>query len=66
MDIPDIPDNRPHKVSSETSYAPTIVLDEAAQFEPDTQTKHLSRQSTALPNEIEDIEPPNSINGGQW
>ena len=30
MDIPDIPDNRPHKAGSMRSYSSTIVLDDAA------------------------------------
>lgn len=42
MEIPDIPDNRPHKSPSVLSYSPTIVLDEATEygFEPRDKDTH--------------------------
>ncbi|KAJ5595889.1 PAS-associated C-terminal [Penicillium hetheringtonii] len=39
MEIPDIPDNRPHKSPSVLSYSPTIVLDGATEYEFETRSK---------------------------
>lgn len=49
MDIPDIPDNRPHKTGSMRSYSPTIVLDEAA-LEAEMTSKGLSQDFDNEPN----------------
>ncbi|KAJ5669491.1 hypothetical protein N7462_010561 [Penicillium macrosclerotiorum] len=49
MDIPDIPDDRPHKTSSVLSYAPTIVLDEAAQ-DAELRDNPLSQDLHEVPN----------------
>ncbi|CEO61025.1 hypothetical protein PMG11_05422 [Penicillium brasilianum] len=51
MEIPDIPDNRPHKTGSMRSYSPTIVLDEAA-LEAEIQTKSLCRDHDEEPNGV--------------
>jgi len=39
MEIPDIPDNRPHKSPSVLSYSPTIVLDGATEYEFEPRSK---------------------------
>lgn len=39
MEIPDIPDNRPHKSPSVLSYSPTIVLDGATEYDFEPRAK---------------------------
>jgi hypothetical protein len=51
MDIPDIPDDRPHKNGSMRSYSPTIVLDEAA-LEAEMHSKGLSQDLDIEPNGV--------------
>lgn len=44
MEIPDIPDNRPHKSPSVLSYSPTIVLDDATDYGFESQPKESDYQ----------------------
>jgi hypothetical protein len=55
MDIPDIPDDRPHKTGSTRSYSPTIVLDEAA-LDAEMHSKGLSQD---LDNELNGVDQSN-------
>jgi hypothetical protein len=51
MDIPYIPDDRPHKTGSMRSYSPTIVLDEAA-LEAEMHSKGLNQDFDDEPNGV--------------